>query len=419
MILALSSDDLWRDPGYRRLWLSLFISSFGGQVSNVALSLTSAISLHATPAQMGLLGTLWLAPFVIFLLPSGVWLDRVRKLPVYIGGEVILALTLASVTLVWFLGHLSMGYLYGVAFVSGCVSVFSGTAAQILLTQIVPRERLVEAHARNALATSSAEIIGPGAAGMLIKLVGAPFALMANSLFLLCSIFFLRGIRLQDEPLNKVNPHFFLALKEGIYFVATHSLLRSLTLIVGCWQLCQTMSMVAQVIFATRTLELSAYQYGLCLSVAGGGTVIASTIGHRVSRRIGPGPCFIAGIAISGLGWLQQAFAPVEPWGIVSFEVMLLCFSAGTVLIFSNTLALRQSFTPAPMLARMTSTMRFISLLLASFGTLIGGLLGEYAGLHFAIGLGGFGAVALAMYVWFYSPVRHVVEIPRLDSAAQ
>ena len=45
----------------------------------------------------------------------------------------------------------------------------AGTAAQIVLTQVVARERLVEAHAKNALASSGAEVAGPGFAGALIK----------------------------------------------------------------------------------------------------------------------------------------------------------------------------------------------------------------------------------------------------------
>ena len=41
-----------------------------------------------------------------------------------------------------------------VGFIVGSVHTVSGTAAQIVLTQVVARERLVEAHAKNALATS-------------------------------------------------------------------------------------------------------------------------------------------------------------------------------------------------------------------------------------------------------------------------
>src|ERR1700753_4062147 len=79
--------------------------------------------------------------------------------------EISISVAVASVPLAWWLGWLSMRGLYLVAFVIGAVNTTAGSAAQIVLTQIVPRERLVEAHAKNALASSTAEVTGPGDAG--------------------------------------------------------------------------------------------------------------------------------------------------------------------------------------------------------------------------------------------------------------
>ena len=188
----LSSTDLLRDATYRRLWTSILISSFGGQVTLLAIPLSAAVLLHAAPTQMGLLTAMEIAPFVLFSLPTGVWLDRVRKLPVYVIGEMSVAVSVATVPLAWWLGWLSMGWLYLVGFLIGTVNTTAGSAAQIVLTQIVPRERLVEAHAKNALASSTAEVTGPGAAGALIKILGAPVALLATGVLLLISSTILR-----------------------------------------------------------------------------------------------------------------------------------------------------------------------------------------------------------------------------------
>ena len=192
--LRLAPDDLLRDRVYRRLWSSILISSLGGQVTMLALPLTAAVLLQATPTQMGLLTAAEVLPFALFSLPAGVWLDRVRKLPVYVFGECLLALAVASVPLAWWLGWLSMGWMYTIGFVLGCVYTVAGSAAQIVLTQVVPRERLVEAHAKNALATSGAEVAGPGFAGALIKLVGAPLALVLVGFAVWAVGFFVLGI---------------------------------------------------------------------------------------------------------------------------------------------------------------------------------------------------------------------------------
>ena len=113
--------DLLHDPAYRRLFTSILTSSFANQVLMLALPLTAAVLLNATPTQMGLLTAIELTPFLLFSLPSGVWLDRVRKLPVYVAGESLIAVTAASVPLAWWMGWLSMGWLYAAGFVIGLV----------------------------------------------------------------------------------------------------------------------------------------------------------------------------------------------------------------------------------------------------------------------------------------------------------
>ena len=191
--------------------------------------------LHATPTQMGLLTAMEIAPFVLFSLPAGVWLDRLRKLPVYVVGEGVLALAMASVPLAWWMGWLSMTWLYVVGFVMGSVYTIAGSAAQIVLTQTVERDRLVEAHAKNALANSAAEVARPGAAGALIKLMGAPIALIANAVLLAAvSALILRGIRVIEEP-RQASAAFGPALREGLDFVRRHRLLVAMACLVGGW----------------------------------------------------------------------------------------------------------------------------------------------------------------------------------------
>lgn len=413
LVPALSSGHLLRDASYRRLWTSILISSFGGQITMLALPLTAAVLLQATPFQMGLLTAMEIAPFVLLSLPAGVWLDRVRKLPVYVIGEGLVALVLSVVPLAWYLDRLSMPLMYGVAFTLGCIFVLAGTAAQIVLTQIVPRERLVEAHAMNALASSGAEVAGPGVAGVLIKLAGAPLALLADAVLLLVSVFILRGMRVVENRVSTAKAHFGRDLKEGLRFVANQPLLVSLALVVGLWQLCYQSTLVVQILFATRELGLNERQVGLCYVAMGLGTVVASAVGHRISRALGPGHCLVLGCAVCGMGWLQLALAPVTAWGVASFVLMLLSFSFGAVLIFINFLALRQAVTPEPLLGRMTSTMRWLILIPAGLGALWGGFLGEHLGLRYALGFGGGGALVLAAWAWRHPVIRQVRTLPQ------
>jgi len=392
-----------RDRVYRRLWLSILTAAFANQVMLLALPLTAAVLLHASPTEMGLLTAAELTPFIALSLPSGVWLDRVRKLPVYLVGEALIALGSASVPLAAWLGHLSMAWLYGVGLLLGAVHTVSGSAAQIVLTQVVGRERLVQAHAKNALANSGAEVIGPGIAGLLIKVLGAPVSLLINACLLLGSALILRGLPLRetlnDRPDSSmmgesnigsslVGASFVREFWAGLQFVARHRLLMTLAVLMGVWQMAHYVALTVQILFATRTLRLSEQAIGFSY-------------------------------AVTGAGWGLLALAPAGFSGVAAFAVMLMSFSAGAIFVFINFLALRQSVTPAPMLGRMTSTMRWLSLLAAGPGALIAGWLGEHVSLRASLSLASASALVLAWVAWSLPAIRGLKALPSSDPKAQ
>ncbi len=413
--LALPAHDLLRDAVYRRLWVSILTSSLGGQITLLALPLTAAVLLKATPTQMGLLMAMEILPFALLSLPAGVWLDRVRKLPVYVAGELLIAVAVGSVPLAAWLGWLSMGWLYAVGLMIGCAYTVAGSAAQIVLTQVVSRDRLVEAHAKNALASSGAEVAGPGAAGMLIKLFGAPMALLADAVLLVFSAVILRGVRVSERLDAGARRPFWPDLRAGLHFVARQRLLLVLAALMGLWQMSHHAALVVQILFATRRLGLSEQAVGLSYVGLGIGTVLASLTGHRISARLGPGPALTAGIALCSAGWLLLAVAPVSAWGVAAFVLMLMAFGFGAVLVFINFLALRQAVTPSPLLGRMTSTMRWITVLPAGPGALLGGWLGEHVSLRASLAFAGVTALTAALLAWRLPLIRTLKSLPSAE----
>jgi MFS family permease len=277
----------------------------------------------------------------------------------------------------------------------------------------------VEAHAKNALASSGAEVAGPGAAGLLIKLFGAPLALLANAALLIFSAAILRGVRVHERIDATVQRHFWRDLKAGLRFVAGQRLLLVLAALLGLWQMSHHAAMVVQILFATRKLGLSEQAVGLSYVGLGVGTVLASVTGHRISARLGPGPTLTAGIAICSAGWLLLAVAPLSAWGVAAFVLMLMLFGFGAVLVFINFLALRQAVTPSPLLGRMTSTMRWMTVLPAGPGALLGGWLGEHVSLRASLVFAGLTAGAAALVAWRLALIRGIKELPTPADAEQ
>jgi predicted MFS family arabinose efflux permease len=235
---------------------------------------------------------------------------------------------------------------------------------------------------------------------------------LVDAFMLMCSVWVLRGLRLQEDVRPASQASFWQDLISGLRFVRSTPLLVVMALAMGLWQMCHYAAVVVQILFATRTLHMSEQDVGLSFVGLGVGTVLASVLGRRISARVGPGPCIMLGMAIAGAGWLLCALAPENAFGKWVFALMLFCFGLGAVLIFINFLALRQAVTPGPMLGRMTSTMRWLMLLPAGPGALIGGWVGEHVGLRASLALAGVGALSVALVSWRVAILREVRQLP-------
>jgi MFS family permease len=409
-----SFDGLWRNPEFMKLWTSLTISSFGAQVTNLALPLTAAVLLHATPWQMGVLVALETLPFALVSLHAGVLIDRVRKLPIVIASAIGRGVALLAIPVAAYFGALSIEILFVVGFLCGIQNVVGGAAYQVLLARMAGRSRLVEANAKVALGETSAALVGPGLAGGLIQLVTAPFAILIDALTFLVSGLMLRRIHVPDDvPDPGPRPSVTSEIHEGLKLVWNNRTLLALAWLAGLWQILHHMQVAVLILFATRELGLSAGAIGLTYALGGVGCVIASACAQRLSARFGIGTVIVHGLALTALGW--QAFGLIS--GPVWLATLLLgcamlMFDFGAILYGINYLALRQAITPDRLMGRMTATMRFLTVAAAPLGSLAGGALATAIGLRGTLLTVGVLGLALVAGAVVCSPVRRHREMP-------
>ena len=411
---------LWRRPEFLRLWGSLTVTSFGAQITNLALPLTGALLLHATAIQMGVLIALEALPFALFSLFAGVLVDRMRKLPLIIGSNVARGTALLLVPAAAWLDLLSMPLLYLVGFVCGIANVLGGAAYQVLLAQMAGRRRLVEANSKVALGENAANLVGPGLAGGLIQLVTAPFAILLDAASFLVSILMLRRIKRHDvQPIAASGAAIgvWREIGEGLSLVRRNAILWSLAWTVALWQLLHHMQMAVIILFATRELGLSAGEIGLVFVFGGIGCLLAAASAERLSARFGVGPVIMHGLVLTAVGW--QIYGLVQrgmPGATVALGMGFLLFDFGATLFGINYLSLRQAITPDRLLGRMTATMRFLTVSVAPLGSLLGGVLGEWIGLRATLlTIGGLGLL-LAAVVSGLSPLRRHRRLPAVSA---
>jgi predicted MFS family arabinose efflux permease len=229
----------------------------------------------------------------------------------------------------------------------------------------------------------------------------------------LCSALMLKGLRVQEKLAPPQHMQFWQQLQAGLTFVRSQPVLIHSALVVGVWQFFSQMALSIQVIYAIRELELSEEHLSLSYVALGVGSIAIGLAGPRLSKAIGPGPALLLGVALTGLGWIQLAVFKDQIPAVIGFALMLMGFAAGATLLFINFLAIRQSVTPSPMLGRMTTTMRWLILLPAGPGALLGGWLAEHTAMSTPILLAGIGAVLTACVGLAVTRLRQLRALPQ------
>ena len=406
---------LWRNPDFVKLWGSLTITHFGGQVTFLALPLTAALLLNASPFEVGVLTALEALPFALFGLPAGVLVDRLPKLPIIIAADVGRALALLAVPICAWLGVLNMPILYIVGFLVGTGSIIGWPAYQVFMTERVGRSNLVEANAKIGISDSAAQLVGPGLAGALIHWLTAPFAILLDALCFFVSALMLRGIPPAETDAPKAKPRSIVAeMREGLAVVWNNPTLKALVWSIGLWQIFRHMFIAIVVLYAARELGFSAGHVGAMFMMAGVGSLAAATLTGKLNARFGMGRTMLAGLAGTGVAWLVMASAMGPPWlASLLFAGSLFLLDLAAMVFFINYLTLRQAVTPDRLLGRVTSTMIALTIALAPLGGLFGGWTAEQIGLP-AIA----SALVLGVLVAWFSPLAQMHEMPQPQEPA-
>lgn len=408
-------DGLWSNRDFRRLWISLTITHFGGQITFLALPLTAALLLAATPFQMGVLTALESLPFALFGLFAGVLVDRSRKLPLIILSDVGRGMVLLAVPLAAWTGLLSMPVLYCVGFLVGGGSVVGWAAYQVFMTERVGRENLVAANSKLALSDSSAQLVGPGLAGIAIQWLTAPIAILLDALAFFLSAWLLRGIpaRESDAPHPREQRSIWHDIGEGLNQIRRTPILRSIAWGVAAWNFLRHMFLAVIILFAAQELQLSAGSIGLAWMGGGLGCIAASFAARRMNLHRGVGQVMLGGVFLTGIAWGVIALAqPGSGLAAIILAAGLLAYDFGGTLFFINYLSLRQAVTPDQLLGRVISSMIFLTVLIAPLGSLLGGALAEWTGLRTTLWIAAGSGVLLGLLLLRISPIAALRSLP-------
>jgi MFS family permease len=351
--------------------------------------------LHAGPAEVGMLAALGYLPAALFGLYAGAWADRLSRRRIMITADIARCAVLATVPAAYLLGVLAIEQLYAVAFCVGALSVFFDTASAAYLPALAARADLARANGRLQISEQGAAVLGPGLAGWLVGLVGAPLAVAADAVSYLASAIFLGQIGHREPPRLRQGEglaRIHAQIREGIRQVAASRQLRAITVAAAIINLFGRMIVILVPLYLIRDARYSAVAIGLVLALGSVGFLAGAAIADRVAQRIGLGRAIVLGGTVAAAALLLIAAPPATLAGPATAAAMFIFGNGALVFTISNT-TLRQLITPPDLLGRVTSSMRLLSWIAQPAAGVLAAWLGTRIGLHDALWLGALGAL--------------------------
>jgi MFS family permease len=425
--MRLTRAGLWRDRDFLRFWAAQGVSQMGTQVSLLALPLIAALTLDASPFEVGALAAAGQAPILLVGLVAGAWADRRHRRPLMMAADLGRAAILLTIPMAAIFDALTMWVLYLVAFAAGTLTVCFDVSCISFLPTLVDRAKLVEANSKLEASASIAQVTGPGLGGLLVSLLTAPFAIVVDAASFLASALFLSRIRTPEptQAATHERPDIISEIRDGLRHVVHQPVLRAL---VGCSAVTNLFGyafLAVYVLYMVEDLGLGSTAIGFVFATGGVGAFLGALLAGPAARRFGTGWTLIGAQFGFGLTGMLVPIAVLVPRFALPLVVASEFLQWLTLLVYIvNALSLRQSLTDHPIQGRVNATFTTVARGMQPLGSLLGGWLGSRIGLPWTLVVGEVGM--FVAFSWLLaSPLRvnnaapiAPIEQPELSSAS-
>jgi MFS family permease len=384
---------LQRHRNFRLFWFGQTLSLVGTWMQTMAQGWL-ALELSNSALVVGLVATAQSAPVLLFSLHAGVVVDRTDKLRLVKIAQTLLALE--AVALWWFTwsGHLTIGWLVGLATTNGLITAFEIPARQSLVIELVGRDDLPGAIALNSSGFNLARVVGPSIGAIVIAKLGIAWCFGVNALSYIAVLagLFLIHLPAWIPPERVIAP--IEGIREGIRYMRDTPSIRALMLFVTVYSVLGVPYLTLMPVVARDQLHLDAAGYGALLACVGiggvAGALSLAAVGDRVGRTR------LLAFASYAFSTLLIAFALVRNHAY-AYPILL---GVGFTMIINNASAnsTLQHLVPNELRGRLMAAYSFVVVGLSQVvGSVLAGSVAHAIGVSWAIGGG---AVIMLAYAY-------------------
>lgn len=406
---------LWRNRDFLNLWSAETVAQLGHQLGLVAIPLIAALTLHASPLEMGVLAAAGQLPRLAVGFFAGAWVDRMRRKPIMIAMNLGRALTYAAIPIGAMLDILSIPILLAVALIAGVQAVFFDAAWSAFIPHLVARKELPDANGKLIASISLAQVTGPALAGTLIAWLTGPMVMGITSVTFAGAGWILTRIRKQENRPARADgqhPDIMREVREGFRELWRSRVVRPLTTSMIVLNFGGFMFMAVYVLYMTDDLGLGERGVGLVFASGGVGALVGSAIAAPLATRFGVGRSVLWSAIAFGLANFFVPAAIIVPEYALPLVVVSETTAWMALQVFNvNRFSLRQALTPDHLLGRVTSSTITLVGGAQLVGSLLGGVIGQMFSVHAALFVSVSVMLLSAWWVWD-SPIPAIVTMP-------
>lgn len=376
-----------RSRNYRLFFMGQGVSLIGSWMTQTA-TIWLVYHLSNSAWLLGVVGFASQFPNFVLTPFAGVLVDRwnrhrtvvITQILAMVQSLVLAALALTNTIEVWHIILLS-------AF-QGCVNAFDMPARQSLVVEMVDdRDALGNAIALNSSIFSSARLVGPAIAGLVIALVGSATCFLIDGLSYIAVIAGLLAMRLKRRviPPETKSQNILQRLKEGYDYAFGFPPIRAILLLIALVSFVGMPYTTLTPIFASEILQGGSETLGFLMGASGLGALFAAV--YLSSRRsiVGLGKIIAIAPAIFGLALIMFALSKVL-W--LSLLAMVL-LGASLVLQHTSGNTILQTIVDEDKRGRVMSFYMMAFTSTVTFGNLLAGSLASRIGAPNTLMMGG------------------------------
>lgn len=396
-----------------RLWFAgALVANIGTWMQRVAQDwLVLTVLTDDSAVAVGVVTALQFLPMLALSPYAGLLADRLPRRKLLAATQASMGLLALGLGVLVLTGAAQLWHVYFFALGLGVVAALDAPVRQTFVAEMVPEESLPNAVGLNSASFNAARLIGPGAAGVLIAVVGPGWVFVINALTFAATLIALgamRGADLRSLPHAPRGPGQILA---GVRYVRARSDILIIMAVLGLVSAFGLNFQLTSAVMARGEFGKGAGEYGLLGSILAIGSLAGALL---AARRPRPRVRLVLASALAfGISMAVMAIAPT--YEVFALAAIPVGFFSLTMLTAAN--ATIQVSTEPVMRGRVMSLYMMVLLGATPIGSPIIGWIAQAWGPRWSIGSGAIVTIGAALLASaFASRLWHVQVRYRLHS---